>query len=352
MGWVVSVTPRPHFTPGKDPVPIVQGAGWAPGPVCTGAENLVPTGIRSRTVQPVVSRYTDRATRPIYIYIYIAKGNICVCIYIYVHIHIFPLTTVDIESVTSRGVSEFLYQTSAWLNTLSLNVRNWNIQIMPFSVTMAAMLVSQIPQLTNSTEQNASWEPELLAKKFPVLYVTRRFITVFNDPTTWPYSEPEQSNPCPHPNSWRPIFVLSIHLGLGLPNGFFPWGIPNKTLYALRISHIRATWPALKFPVPLNYASGSWLTRGGHIKWPPNSPDSGPNFMCGVGDFQEKICFWLMLNILIYWLPWSKDTIPDGVNLIFHWHNPSGRTMALRFIQPLTEMSNRTISWRAKAAGT
>ena len=28
------------------------------------AENLVPTGIRSRTVQPVVSRYTDWATRP------------------------------------------------------------------------------------------------------------------------------------------------------------------------------------------------------------------------------------------------------------------------------------------------
>ena len=28
------------------------------------AEDLVPTGIRSRTVQPVVSRYTDWATRP------------------------------------------------------------------------------------------------------------------------------------------------------------------------------------------------------------------------------------------------------------------------------------------------
>ena len=27
-------TPRPgRFTPGKDPVPIVQEAGWAPGPV-------------------------------------------------------------------------------------------------------------------------------------------------------------------------------------------------------------------------------------------------------------------------------------------------------------------------------
>ena len=40
--------------PGKDPVRIVQETGWAPGPVWTGAENLVPTGIRSRTVQPVV----------------------------------------------------------------------------------------------------------------------------------------------------------------------------------------------------------------------------------------------------------------------------------------------------------
>ena len=33
--------------PGKDPVPIVQEAGWAPGPVWTCAENFAPTGIRS-----------------------------------------------------------------------------------------------------------------------------------------------------------------------------------------------------------------------------------------------------------------------------------------------------------------
>ena len=46
-GWGVSVTPRQLFTPGKDSVPIVQEAGWAPGPVWTGAENLAPTGIRS-----------------------------------------------------------------------------------------------------------------------------------------------------------------------------------------------------------------------------------------------------------------------------------------------------------------
>jgi hypothetical protein len=35
-----------RFTPGKDPVPIVQEAGWAPEPVWTGAENLSHTGIR------------------------------------------------------------------------------------------------------------------------------------------------------------------------------------------------------------------------------------------------------------------------------------------------------------------
>jgi len=39
--------PRPLFTPGKDLVPIIQEAGWAPGPVWRGAENLAPTGIRS-----------------------------------------------------------------------------------------------------------------------------------------------------------------------------------------------------------------------------------------------------------------------------------------------------------------
>ena len=44
-GWGVSVTPRPLLTPGKDPVPIVQEAGWAPGPVWTGGKPL-PTGIR------------------------------------------------------------------------------------------------------------------------------------------------------------------------------------------------------------------------------------------------------------------------------------------------------------------
>jgi hypothetical protein len=44
-GWSA---PRPgRFTPGKYPVPVVQEAGWDPGPVWTCAKNLAPTGIRS-----------------------------------------------------------------------------------------------------------------------------------------------------------------------------------------------------------------------------------------------------------------------------------------------------------------
>ena len=44
-------------------------------------------------------------------------------------------------------------------------------------------------------------------------------------------------------------------------------------------------------------------------------------------------------------------SIPDGVIGIFHWHNPSGRTMAVGSTQPLTEMSTRNIFWEVKAAG-
>jgi hypothetical protein len=44
IGWSA---PRPgRFTPGKDPVPIVQEAGWASGLAWTCVKNCTPTGIR------------------------------------------------------------------------------------------------------------------------------------------------------------------------------------------------------------------------------------------------------------------------------------------------------------------
>jgi hypothetical protein len=66
-----------RFTPGKDPVPIVQEAGWAPEPVWIGAENLASPGFEPRTFQHVASRYpgsthTNTHTHThTYIYIYI-----------------------------------------------------------------------------------------------------------------------------------------------------------------------------------------------------------------------------------------------------------------------------------------
>ena len=54
---MVSSTPRPHFTHGNSRYPFYRRLG-GPQDQSGRAENLVPTGIRSRTVQPVVSRYT------------------------------------------------------------------------------------------------------------------------------------------------------------------------------------------------------------------------------------------------------------------------------------------------------
>ena len=64
LEWGEWSAARPgRFTPGKDPVPIVQETGWAPGSVWT-MKILVPPGFDPRTLQPVVSRYIDWATRP------------------------------------------------------------------------------------------------------------------------------------------------------------------------------------------------------------------------------------------------------------------------------------------------
>ena len=54
---------QPLFTPGKDQVPILQEAEWAPGPVWTGTENLAPTGIRSLD-RPAASQSLYRLRYP------------------------------------------------------------------------------------------------------------------------------------------------------------------------------------------------------------------------------------------------------------------------------------------------
>ena len=56
--WVVNSTPRPLYPQEGDPVPTVQEAGWARGPVWTGAENSPAPKFDPQTVQHIASRCT------------------------------------------------------------------------------------------------------------------------------------------------------------------------------------------------------------------------------------------------------------------------------------------------------
>ena len=63
--WLAARPDR--FTTGKDPVPIVQEAGWAPGPVWMGGKSR-PTGIRSLD-RPARSQSLYRLSYPAHIFI-------------------------------------------------------------------------------------------------------------------------------------------------------------------------------------------------------------------------------------------------------------------------------------------
>ena len=73
-GGVLSSTPRPHFTPGKDPVSILQEAEWAPGPVWTGGksrphQNSIPD-------RPARSQSLFRLSYTAHIYLRVIKNFI------------------------------------------------------------------------------------------------------------------------------------------------------------------------------------------------------------------------------------------------------------------------------------
>ena len=100
---MVSNMPRPYFTPGKDPVPNVQEAGWAPWPVWTGGKSR-PTGIRTPD-RPARSQSLYRLSYPahpfiinlpiyfftlfyMYFYVFITcsllSDPVCVCVFTHI----------------------------------------------------------------------------------------------------------------------------------------------------------------------------------------------------------------------------------------------------------------------------
>ena len=97
-----------------------------------------------------------------------------------------------------------------------------------------------------------------LVKKFPACYEARSFITALASllhlSISWASSI--QSIPS-HPTSWRFILILSSHLHLCLPNGFFPSGFPTKTLHMSVLSPIHATCPT--HPILLDFITQTIL---------------------------------------------------------------------------------------------
>ena len=95
-GWVVSSTPRPHFTARKDPVPILQEAGWAPGPVWTGGN--------SRPHRDSIPGFPARS-QSLYRLSYPATYvHMCVSIWIYIHMCIYIYKLFSENTVTTSVV--------------------------------------------------------------------------------------------------------------------------------------------------------------------------------------------------------------------------------------------------------
>ena len=68
--WVVNAMPWPFHLRERDPVPIVQEAGWAPGRAGCVRNISTAAGFDSWTVHSVASRYTDWAITAPLCYIY------------------------------------------------------------------------------------------------------------------------------------------------------------------------------------------------------------------------------------------------------------------------------------------
>ena len=105
-------------------------------------------------------------------------------------------------------------------------------------------------------------------KKFPAFHGTRKFITAFTSARhlslSWACSI--QSIP-PHPTSWRFFLILSSHLRLVLPRGFFPSGFPTKTLYTPLLSPSELHAPPISFFSTLSHER-YWVRSTDH--WAPH----------------------------------------------------------------------------------
>ena len=106
------------------------------------------------------------------------------------------------------------------------------------------------------------------------------------------------------------------------------------------------------FPITYVYHNAQFKKRKDTNR--PFSPFMQKRLKSHISDYKVVTSY---MGARCWWRSWLRHcaitrkvagSIPHDVTGIFHWHNPSGHTMALGSTQPLTEMNNRNISWRGK----
>jgi len=144
---------------------------------------------------------------------------------------------------------------------------------------------------------------------------------------------------------WKstPLLVFSVRVGFKSVIGL--WILKQWSVLEQSAMLLKTGFPALRKSSPSHRRS----IQPGYNKL----QDDLAAFLLAAIYNKINVCFW-DCGARCWWHSWLRHcatsrkvtgSIPGGVTGIFHWHNPSGRTMALGLTQPLTEMSTRNIYW-------
>jgi hypothetical protein len=93
-GEWTSITPWPTLPLGNTRYPSYRRLGGPQGRSGR-VENLAPSGFDPRTVQPVISRYTDWATRPTLLYTISSKCSLMLFSHVYQYLSGVPFTFLE-----------------------------------------------------------------------------------------------------------------------------------------------------------------------------------------------------------------------------------------------------------------
>jgi hypothetical protein len=102
--------------------------------------------------------------------------------------------------------------------------------------------------LTNYTEQSPSWEANSHSANQEISRLLRNLKLhqrVHKRPALVSVLSQMHPDHKLKSNSLKPISIVSSHVRLDFPCGFFPSGFPTKTVYEFLISSLRATCPSI-----------------------------------------------------------------------------------------------------------